>query len=271
MEHHEFFVSTVFNQYIAYPLVRLLGLDLETIQHLFNAHGEHEVLPPHVVMAILISLGLILFAWIVRRRLSVDEPGALQQSLELVFQGIMQFMKDLIGPHYQRFFPIIGSLFLFILAGNLLGLVPGFMSPTSNINVTAGCGIIVFFYYNYHGIRAHGFWKYMAHFAGPSLAIAPLLFVIEIISHLARPFSLSVRLFGNIFAEELIIASLNSLFPFVLSLPLMGLALFASTIQAFIFIVLTMVYIAGAVEHSHEDAHESDAIVGAVPTEAASS
>jgi F-type H+-transporting ATPase subunit a len=258
MEHHEFFVSTVFNEYIAYPLVMLLGLDLETIQHWFSVHGEHEVLPPHLVMAILVSLGLILFAWLVRRRLSVDSPGALQQSLEVVFEAIMGFMKDLIGPHYQRFFPIVGTLFFYIWVGNVMGLFPGFMSPTSNINVTAGCAIIVFFYYNYHGIRAHGFWKYMAHFAGPALAIAPLLFVIEIISHLARPFSLSVRLFGNIFAEELIIASLNSLFPFLLSLPLMGLALFAGTIQAFIFIVLTMVYIAGAVEHSHEDEHAAD-------------
>jgi F-type H+-transporting ATPase subunit a len=208
-------------------------------------------------MALLVSLGLVLLALVVRRQLSVDRPGMVQQSLELVIEGILAFMKDLIGSHYRRFFPIIGALFLYILAGNLLGLFPGFMSPTSNINVTAGCGIIVFFYYNYHGIRAHGFWKYMAHFAGPALAIAPLLFVIEIISHLARPFSLSVRLFGNIFAEELIITSLNSLFPFILALPLMALALFASTIQAFIFIVLTMVYIAGAVEHSPGEEHEA--------------
>ena len=96
----------------------------------------------------------------------------------------------------------------------------------------------------------------MAHFAGPSLVIAPLLFVIEIISHCARPFSLSVRLFGNIFAEELILETLNSLFPFLISLPVMGLALFASTVQAFIFIVLTMVYLGGSLEHSHEEADE---------------
>jgi F-type H+-transporting ATPase subunit a len=129
------------------------------------------------------------------------------------------------------------------------------MSPTSNINVTAGCALIMFVYYNYQGFRAHGFWKYMAHFAGPSLVIAPLLFVIEIISHFARPFSLSVRLFGNIHAEELIIAQLNDLFPFIVTLPVMALALFASTVQALIFIVLSMVYIGAAVEHSHEEGH----------------
>ena len=99
----------------------------------------------------------------------------------------------------------------------------------------------------------HGFRKYMAHFAGPSLVIAPLLFVIEIISHLARPFSLSVRLFGNIYAEELIIFNLNELFPFLITLPVMALGLFASTIQAFIFVVLTIVYIGGAVEHTHDE------------------
>jgi F-type H+-transporting ATPase subunit a len=138
------------------------------------------------------------------------------------------------------------------------------MSPTSNINVTAGCAVIVFLYYNYQGIRAHGFLKYMAHFAGPSLVIAPLLFVIEIISHLARPFSLSVRLFGNIFAEELIIGSLNNIFPFIISLPVMALGLFASTVQAFIFVVLTMVYLEGAVAHAHEEDHPPSEVHKAV-------
>ncbi len=244
MEHHEFFVSKVFNEYIANPLAGAFGF-----------HAEHDVLPPHVVMILLISFGLLVFAAWLGRRLSVERPGGVQQSLEVLFEGILGFMKDIIGPGYQRFFPIIGTLFLFILAGNLIGLVPGFMSPTSDINVTAGCGIIVFLYYNFHGFRAHGFVKYMAHFAGPSLAIAPLLFVIEIISHFARPFSLSVRLYGNIYAEELIIGVLNSIFPFLITLPVMALALFASTIQAFIFIVLTMVYVGGAVEHSHEEEH----------------
>lgn len=248
MEHHEFFVSTIFNQYLANPLARALGV-----------HAEHDVLPPHVVMIILISAGLLVFSAWMGRRLSVDEPGGLQQTLEVAFEGILGFMKDIIGHGYRNFFPIIGALFLFILAGNLIGLAPGFMSPTSNINVTAGCAIIVFLYYNFHGFKAHGFVKYMGHFAGPSLAIAPLLFVIEIISHFARPFSLSVRLYGNIYAEELIIGVLNSIFPFLVTLPVMALALFASTIQAFIFIVLTMVYVGGAVEHAHEEEHAGPA------------
>ncbi len=246
MEHHEYFISNLFNQLIANPIASLLGY-----------HVEHNVLPPHVVMVILVSLGLTLFAWAVRGQLSVDRPGNLQQVLEVAIEYLVNLMRDIIGRRARRYFPIIGSLFFFILVGNLIGLIPGFMSPTSNINVTAGCAIIVFFYYNFHGVKENGVLKYLAHFAGPSLAIAPLLFVIEIISHMARPFSLSVRLFGNIFAEELIIGSLNRMFPFLITVPVMALAVFASTLQAFIFIVLTMVYIGGAVETAHT-AHEEE-------------
>ncbi|HUV13930.1 MAG TPA: F0F1 ATP synthase subunit A [Acidobacteriota bacterium] len=242
MEHHEFFISTIFNQYIANPIASLLGF-----------HPPHDVLPAHVVMVIVVSAIVVLLALLVRRKLSVDRPGVLQQILEILVEGILGLANDIIGPNPRRFFPLLGALFIYILVGNLLGLIPGFMSPTSNINVTASCALVVFVYYNYVGLKAHGFRKYMAHFAGPSLVLAPLLFVIEIISHCARPFSLSVRLFGNIYAEELIIGTLNALFPFLLSLPVIALALFASTVQAFIFIVLTMVYLGGAVEHSDED------------------
>ncbi len=249
--HEEFFVSTIFNRYLANPVAERLIAAFPALGKWIDYHAGHDVLPAHLVMIILISFGLIVFAVWMRRQLSVEDPGGMQQLLEVAFQAILDFMKNLIGPGYQNFFPIIGSLFLFILTGNLLGLFPGFMSPTSNINVTAGCAIIVFYYYNHHGVKAQGFWKYMAHFAGPSLVLAPLLFLIEIISHMARPFSLSVRLFGNIFAEELIITSLNGIFPFLIALPVMMLALFASTVQAFIFVVLTMVYVGAAVEQSH--------------------
>lgn len=240
--HHEFFISTVFNRYIVNPIAGLFGY-----------HPHHDILPPHVVMVILVFLGLTIFALLLRSRLSVDNPGGLQQTLELIASGIMGLTADMTGVDPRRFFPLLGTLFFYILCGNLLGLFPGFMSPTSNINATASMAIMVFFYYNYVGFKANGFVKYMAHFAGPSLMIAPLMFVIEIISHCARPFSLSVRLFGNIYAEELIIGSLNSMFPFLVALPVMAIGLFASTIQAFVFIVLTMVYLGGAVEHSDHD------------------
>ncbi|MFZ0428659.1 MAG: F0F1 ATP synthase subunit A [Acidobacteriota bacterium] len=250
MEHHEVFVAAVFNRFVANPIAALFGY-----------HVEHDVLPAHVVMTIVVSIVLIILALLARRRFSVEEPGSAQQFLELWAEGTMGLARDIIGGSSRRFFPLLGGLFLYILLGNVLGMLPGFMSPTSNINVTASCAIIVFLYYNFVGFRTHGFRKYMAHFAGPSLIIAPLLFVIEIISHFARPFSLSVRLFGNIYAEELIIGTLNGMFPFLLSLPVMGLALFASTIQAFIFIVLTMVYLGGALEHGpDEETHGSHGV-----------
>ena len=127
-------------------------------------------------------------------------------------------MGEVIGRESNRFIPIIGTLAIYILTGNLLGLIPGFLSPTSNINVTASCAICVFVYYNFQGFRKHGFVGYLKHFAGPVVWMAPLLFVIEVISHLARPLSLSIRLFGNVFAEELAIRSLNNIFPFFISI-----------------------------------------------------
>jgi F-type H+-transporting ATPase subunit a len=176
-------------------------------------------------------------------------------------------MQGVIGKDYRRFEPLIVTLGIYILIGNILGLIPGFMSPTSNLNVTASCAIPVFVYYNYHGIRKHGLLRYLAHFMGPVWWLAWLLFPVEIVSHTARMLSLSMRLFGNIFAEELIITSLNQyIFPFLVSIPVMFLALFASTIQAFIFMLLTMVYLSGAVEEGeHKDEHGASHHEGAMP------
>lgn len=247
MEEHLSFVAELIN-----------SLGLRTAHLLGYSFPEGTVLIPQPVSMVLVVM-VILFtlAWVVRSKLSVDNPGNLQQTLEMVFEAVRGLMKDMIGPESDRYFPLLASLGLFILAANWLGMIPGFVSPTANINCTAALGICSFIYYNYQGIRHNGFVGYMKHFAGPVVFLAPLLFAIEIVSHLARPFSLSVRLFGNIFAEELIIHTLNqALFPFLASVPVMFLALFASSIQAFIFILLTMVYIGGAVEtsHGHEEA-----------------
>ena len=176
-------------------------------------------------------------------------------------------MRDVIGGRdFARFTPLIGALAIYILVSNYLGLIPGFMSPTSNLNVTASCAVCVFIYYNFHGFRKHGFFGYLKHFAGPVWWLAPLLFAVELVSHLARPFSLSVRLFGNIFAEELIIGSINAyIFPFLASIIVMFLALFAGAIQAFIFILLTMVYLSEAVEghdEGHAEAHNQAPVQG---------
>lgn len=245
---HEAFWARLFNQYIADPTARLLG---------FRLPPGHHALPDHIVMIIYIMVILIGLSLYVRRRLSVDNPGVLQQFFEVAFGAISNLMREIIGHDAQRFFPLIGGLALFILCGNLLGLLPGFMSPTSNINVTLGLAIVSFSYYNWQGVKKHGVLRYLKHFAGPTLALAPILFLIEIISHCARIVSLSVRLYGNILSEELIIGVLTKyIFPFIVPLPVMLLALFASTIQAFIFILLSMVYISGAIESSHD--HEGE-------------
>lgn len=239
-------VAAFINQYLFDPIAGALGFHV--------APGHHSV-PDHIVMILIIALGLILFSLWLRSRLSVDSPGGIQHLVEVSFQAIRNLMREVIGKESERFVPIIGTLAIYILVGNLLGMIPGFLSPTANFNITAGCAICVFIYYNFHGFRKQGFVGYLKHFAGPVLWMAPLLFVIELISHMARPMSLSIRLFGNIFAEELIIASLNNIVPFLVSIPVMFLALFASTIQAFIFILLTMVYISGAVEEAHGEHH----------------
>src|SRR5262245_27711424 len=249
-EHSE--VAIFLNHYLFDPIARALGVHL--------AEGHHAV-PDHIVMIVIVALGLITFAALVRRSFSVENPTRVQHVLEVVMEALQGLMKEVIGHDTRKFVPLIATLAFYIFLSNVIGMVPGFLSPTSNLNVTASCAICVFLYYNWQGIRKHGFVAYIKHFAGPVWWLAWLLFPVEIISHMARPFSLSMRLFGNIFAEELIIGSLNKyIFPFLVSLPVMFLGLFASTIQAFIFVLLTMVYISGAVEvaHEHEEEHAAE-------------
>jgi len=245
--HESSGVADFLNEHIFDPMARAMGNSLPA--------GHHAV-PDHIVMILLIAIALITFAIWVRGKLSVENPTRIQHLLEVVVEAIRGLMREVIGGNATRFFPLIGALATYILVGNVIGMVPGFVSPTSNLNITASCAICVFIYYNYVGIRKHGFLKYLKHFAGPVWWLAWLLFPVEIVSHMARPFSLSMRLFGNIFAEELIIGSLNQhIFPFLTSIPVMFLGLFASTIQAFIFVLLTMVYLSGAVEEGHEESH----------------
>jgi len=248
--HEQSEIGVFLNKILFDPIARAMGI---------SVGGEHHAVPDHIVMALIIALGLVIFAIMVRRRLSVENPTAMQHVLEVTLDAVQGLMKEVIGKDTRKFVPVIGTLGLYILICNIIGQLPGFISPTSNLNITASCGISVFIYYNYHGIRKHGILKYLKHFAGPVWWLSWLLFPIEIVSHLARPFSLSMRLFGNIFAEELIISSLNTyLFPFLAAVPVMLLGLLTGSIQAFIFIMLTMVYLSGAVEDSHEEDHSKE-------------
>jgi F-type H+-transporting ATPase subunit a len=214
------------------------------------------VIPDYLVMLIVFTVGLTAFALFVRSRLSVENPGKLQVLLE-DFVGVFHtLLTDFVGPKGRVYLPIVGSLFLLIWISNLAGLVPGFMAPTSNLNVTVGCALTVWVFYHVEGIREQGVVAYFKHFAvppGAPVALAPLMLPIELIGHLARVMSLSLRLFGNIFGEELVIIILAGLVPFIVPLPMMLLGLLTGTLQALIFVILTMVYLGGAVAVEHED------------------
>jgi F-type H+-transporting ATPase subunit a len=222
-----------------------------------------EPIPPYLVMVMLIVAGLTVLSLMVRSRLSVENPGKLQIVLEDGLRALIGLLEEWIGPDGRRFLPLIGTLGVFILLGNYIGLIPGLMAPTSSINVTLGCAITTWVYYHFQGIKKQGVVNYIKHFAlppGAPVAMAPLMFVIEIISHFSRVLSLSLRLFGNIFGEELVIVILASIIPFVVPLPMMLLGLVTGGLQAFIFVLLSIIYLQGAVavEHGHDE-HGHDA------------
>lgn len=215
-----------------------------------------HVIPNHLAVILVIIVALTAFSLLVRSRLSVDNPGKLQIVLEEAVAGLNGLLDQWIGPKGRKYLPLVGTIGLFILICNLAGFVPGLMAPTSNVNVPLGCAISVWVFYHVEGIRAQGLVSYLKHFAvppGSPVLMAPLMLVIETISHAARVMSLTLRLFGNIFAEELVILILASLVPFFVPLPMMALGLLTSTLQAFIFVMLTMSYLGGAVATDHAD------------------
>ena len=239
--HHQSFLAHWANAFFSGPvaaLLRTLGLQPDP---------AHPVIPDHVVLAVFVALLLIGGALFLRPRIRVEEPGRLQLALEAVVGALLDMLYENIGRKGRKFLGLVGTLGLFIFVCNLLGLVPGFASPTTNLNVPVGCALVTFVYYNYQGIREHGPFNYFKHFLGPVLPLAIIMLPIEIISHLSRILSLSIRLFGNIFGEELVILVLASLIPLLVPLPMMFFAIFGGLLQAYVFIMLTMIYLSGAV------------------------
>lgn len=204
-----------------------------------------------VAMQVLAFGILTLFFLLVRARLSVESPGGLQHIVESAEGFVGQQSEEIIGHHSERFTPFLVTLGLFILISNLLGLVPGFDSPTASPSVPLGCAIVAWFYYHYHGIRKQGPLKYAAHFAGPMLLIAPLMVPIEIISHLARMMSLTIRLYANMYAGDLVTMVFFSLVPIGIPVLFLLLHIGVSLLQAYIFVLLATVYLAGAVAEEH--------------------
>jgi F-type H+-transporting ATPase subunit a len=205
--------------------------------------------PPHVTYTWFIILVLALLSFLATRRLSMF-PGRLQHVFEVVINGIRNLMIDSMGPDGLRFFPLIATIAIFILTANLLGLIPGFSSPTANLNTTVSMAVVVFCMTHIVGVRIHGL-GYIKQFLGPVWWMAPIMMPIEIISHLARPLSLSVRLFGNIMGEDLVLIIILFLVPFLVPLPVVMLMIFTSAIQTLVFVMLSMIDIKLAMEGAH--------------------
>jgi F-type H+-transporting ATPase subunit a len=229
MEHPIFFITKLFEA---------IGL----------GHFAHAY--PHVTYTWLIMLILIVASLLAVKSVKMVPEGG-QNFFEVVISGIENFQVEVMGEHGRSMFPLIATLGLFIFLSNVLGLIPGFYSPTASINTTLACALIVFFTTHIIGVKYHGF-KYIKHFLGPIWWMAPLMLPIEIIGHLSRVLSLTLRLFGNIMGEDLVLAILLLLAgKFLAPLPMMFLAVFTSFVQAFIFALLSMMYIAGSMEEGH--------------------
>ncbi len=180
-----------------------------------------------------------------------DPSFTVRNFFELILSFLAGIGDDILGHHSKKYMPLLGSCFIFILFMNLLGLIPGFLPPTSKMNITIGLALVIFLSTHFFGVKENGI-SYFKHFLGPYMPLAPLMLPIEIISHLARPMSLSLRLFGNISGDHAVVAGFMALVPFVVPSIFMGLGVFVSFMQAFVFTVLSMIYIAGAVVHEEE-------------------
>lgn len=217
----------------------------------------------HVFAALFVVIVLVIMSLIARNRLKNIEEAIIPSPkititnlMEVMMSVIMSLMKDIIGKDYRRHVPLVATLALFILFSNLLSLLPGFVGPTDNLNTTIGCGLVVFVYFNVQGLRVHGF-GHITHLANPVGAwwgwfLFPLLFPVEVIGLLVRPFSLGVRLAGNMIGDHKVLFAFAAVLPFLLPLPFYVLGLLVCIIQTIVFCLLTCVYIS---LHTQEESH----------------
>ncbi|PIR21331.1 MAG: ATP synthase F0 subunit A [Deltaproteobacteria bacterium CG11_big_fil_rev_8_21_14_0_20_47_16] len=224
----------------------------------FLGHGVEAY--SHVIVAAAILGVLFVSAVIVRARyanasanLVPTSKGGIATTFELAVEGILNLMEGVMGPSARRYLPLIGSLFIYIFVSNLIGMIPGMNPPTGNINTNLACALVVFVTYNVMGVREQGVKNYIKHFMGPIIWLAPLMIVLELVSHLVRPASLSIRLFGNIMGDHMVLGVFTHLTKVGVPVIFLGLALFVSFIQAFVFSLLSMIYISLAT--SHEEHH----------------
>ncbi len=229
-----------------------MGDRLFTFFGAFLGHSQAAILVSHTLLAVVIVLVLAVIATQGMKLI----PRGLQNVMEVYLEGVINMGAGVFGEERaRRYLPLIATIGLIVFVSNMMGIIPGFESPTSNINMTLGLALIVFIYYNYEGIKTQGFGHYFAHFMGPVKILAPLMFPIEIISHLSRIVSLSFRLMGNVKGDDMFLAVLLMLVPWIVPLPAFFLLFFFGLLQTFIFMILTYVYLAGAVMMEEENKH----------------
>jgi len=225
---------------------------VDALLRAFHIQPAHPTAPitNALAMELLIFCVLLLYFILIRLTLNIEKPKTIQHFAELTHEFVVEQSEPIIGHEFGRFTSYLTALLLFILGCNLLGLVPGFESPTASYVVPLGCALVTFVYYHFHGIRANGF-GYVKQFLGPVWWLYPLMFPIEVISHLARVMSLSVRLYANMFAGDMVTLAFFSLIPVGVPLLFLGLHFGVALIQGYVFMILTIVYLSLAVAHEH--------------------
>jgi F-type H+-transporting ATPase subunit a len=233
-----------------------------TPETVFGPYTLENAIPWYTVMFVIACILSITIIWILKGKLSEEDPGHGQQTLELGVLAVRGMIEDIIGPQGLKYFPVVMTFAVLILVSNLMGLFPLFMSPTAATSVTFALGISSFLYYNYVGIKENGAVQHVKHLAGPVWWIAPLIFPIELISNFIRPFSLGIRLFGNMFSDEQVSSTVATLFPpvtyWIVPVFLMPLGVFVAFIQTFVFVLLSQLYLS-EVSHGSHDEHAEDA------------
>ena len=230
-----------------------------TPEAVFGPYTPETAIPWYTVMFVIACILSVAIIWILKGQLSEEEPGYGQQTLEVGVLAIRSMLEDIIGPQGLKYFPVVLTFAVLILVSNLMGLFPLFMSPTAAVSVTFALGLSSFLYYNWIGIKENGVYGHLKHLWGPIWWIGPLIFPIELISNLIRPFSLGIRLFGNMFADEKVTHTVAGLYPvvthWVIPVFLMPLGVFVAFIQTFVFVLLSQLYLSEVSHGSHEE-HE---------------
>ena len=276
-EHHSPLIVEFINHYLGEPVHRfeitytkpiwtsVLKPFGTTPEAVFGAYTPENAIPWYTIMFVIACILTVVVIWILKGKLSEDDPHQGQLTLEAGFLALRDLAVNVIGEHGLKYFPVVATFAVLILIANLMGIFPLFMSPTGHVSVTFALGITSFIYYNYVGIKENGLVAHLAHFAGPKLPllmaviITPLIFFIELVSNSIRPITLGVRLFANMFADEQVAEQISNLFPpftqFLLPVILLPLAVFVALVQSFVFTLLSMIYLSEVSHAPHEQAH----------------